>query len=160
MCCGRIPMEALNNGKQIWKEKFINLISPDSRLLIIGNRQIGFELLEIKELYAEDTLICSSFTGALLLAETGLLDGWEATQHWAFESTFRRNFTKAKLNTAKVLVTTRNGNRIVMSGASAAWHDLGLYLIGRYTGTAAGRAPWMPKERITFVELWLRLFVT
>jgi len=106
---------------------------------MIGNRQIGFELLQIKELYAEDTLICSSCTGAVLLAETGLLDGWEATQHWAFESTFRRNFPKVKLNTAKVLVTTGYGNRIVMSGASAAWHDLVLYLIGRYAGPAAAR---------------------
>jgi transcriptional regulator GlxA family with amidase domain len=116
------------------------LISPDSRLLIIGNRQIGFELLQIKEWYAEDTLICSSCTGALLLAETGLLDGWEATKHWAFESTFRRNFSKVNLNTAKVLVTTGYGNRIVISGASAAWHDLVLYLIGRYAGPAAARA--------------------
>lgn len=93
----------------------------------------------IRALYAGEALICSSCTGALLLAETGLLDGREATQHWAFESTFRRNFPRVKLNTAKVLVVTGEGSRIVMSGASAAWHDLVLYLIARYAGPAAAR---------------------
>ncbi len=94
----------------------------------------------IRGLYAAQTLICSSCTGALLLAETGLLDGREATQHWAFEHTFRRNFPQVKLNAAKVLVTAGDDDRIVMSGASAAWHDLVLYLIGRHVGPAAARA--------------------
>ncbi len=91
-------------------------------------------------LHAQGTLICSSCTGALLLAETGLLDDREATQHWAFERTFRRNFPKVKLNTAKVLVTCGDGDSIVMSGASAAWHDLLLYLIARHAGPAAARS--------------------
>lgn len=93
----------------------------------------------ICDLYDAGTLVCASCTGALLLAETGLLDGREATQHWAFESTFRRNFPQVKLNVAKVLVTTGDDDRIVMSGASAAWHDLVLYLIGRFSGPAAAR---------------------
>ena len=93
----------------------------------------------IRKLYADETLICSSCTGALLLAETGLLDGREATQHWAFEATFRRNFPRVKLNAAKVLVVTGDGARLVMSGASAAWHDLVLYMIARHAGPAAAR---------------------
>lgn len=93
----------------------------------------------IRNLYDAGTLVCSSCTGALLLAETGLLDGREATQHWAFEPTFRRNFPNVKLNAAKVLVTTGDNDRIVMSGASAAWHDLVLYLIARFAGPAAAR---------------------
>jgi len=94
----------------------------------------------MKDLYENEILLCSSCTGALLLAETGLLDNQEATQHWAFERTFRRNFPKVKLNTAKILVTTGEGDRIVMSGASAAWHDLVLYIIARYAGPAAARS--------------------
>ena len=69
-----------------------------------------------------------------------MLDGLEATQHWAFEATFRRHFPKVKLNTAKVLVTSGDGDRLVMTGASAAWHDLLLYLIARYAGPAAARS--------------------
>ena len=94
----------------------------------------------MKLLYTQGSLICSSCTGALLLAETGLLDNREATQHWAFAATFRRNFPKVKLNPAKVLVTCGEGDRIVMSGASAAWHDLVLYLIARHAGPAAARS--------------------
>lgn len=94
----------------------------------------------LKALYARNALLCSSCTGALLLAETGLLDDREATQHWAFERTFRRNFPKVRLNATKVLVTTGDGERLVMSGASAAWHDLVLHLIARYAGPAAARS--------------------
>ena len=36
--------------------------------------------------------LCSAYAGALLLAETGLLDGMASTTHWAFAPTFRRNF--------------------------------------------------------------------
>ncbi|KAA3632533.1 MAG: helix-turn-helix domain-containing protein [Proteobacteria bacterium] len=93
----------------------------------------------IRLLYAAGQVVCSSCTGALLLAETGLLDGREATQHWAFSSTFRRNFPGVRLNPGKVLVTAGDGDRLVMSGASAAWHDLVLYLVARLAGPAAAR---------------------
>lgn len=94
----------------------------------------------MKALYAGKGMLCSACTGALLLAETGLLDGQQATQHWAFETTFRRNFPKVKLDSTKVLVASGEGGRIVMSGASAAWHDLVLYLIARFAGPAAARS--------------------
>lgn len=93
----------------------------------------------IKAMYARDAIVCSACTGALLLAETGLLDGEEATQHWAFERTFRRNFPAVKLNPEKILVTAGPDQRLVMSGASAAWHDLLLYLIARCAGAEAAR---------------------
>ncbi len=93
----------------------------------------------LRRLYHDGKMVCSSCTGALLLAETGLLDGREATQHWAFSATFRRHFPNVRLNDAKVLVVTGDGNRLVMSGASAAWHDLVLYLVARTAGPAAAR---------------------
>ena len=41
MCCGRTPMQTLEDGKQVWKEKKLNWIFPDSRLLKIGNCRRG-----------------------------------------------------------------------------------------------------------------------
>lgn len=85
----------------------------------------------IMRMYRQGTLVCSACTGALLLAETGLLDGYEATQHWAFERLFRSRFPNVNLNVDKALVTTGTNGRIVMSGASAAWHDLVLHVIAK-----------------------------
>ncbi|WP_321528402.1 helix-turn-helix domain-containing protein [Sedimenticola selenatireducens] len=93
----------------------------------------------IRRMHQRGSLICSACTGAMLLAETGLLDDHEATQHWAFEALFREHFPRVRLNIDKVLLITGASNRIIMSGASAAWHDLVLYLIARYSSPQAAR---------------------
>jgi transcriptional regulator GlxA family with amidase domain len=93
----------------------------------------------LQQMHHQNTLLCSACTGAMLLAETGLLDGYEATQHWAFEALFRQKFPNIRLNISKVLITTGESERIVMSGASAAWHDLLIYLISRYVGPRAAQ---------------------
>ena len=83
--------------------------------------------------------LCSACSGVLLLAETGLLDGHEATVHWAYARTFRRNFPRVRLSVEKVLVITGNRGQFVMSGASASWHDLVLYLIARRAGPSTAQ---------------------
>ena len=85
-------------------------------------------------LHAKGARLCSACTGALLLAETRLLDGYAATQHWAFRQLFQQRFPKVDLQLEKVLLVTGEGSRILMTGASAAWHDLALHLIARYAG--------------------------
>jgi transcriptional regulator GlxA family with amidase domain len=94
----------------------------------------------LSSMHARGALLCSACSGVLLLAETGLLDGWEATLHWAYARTFQRNFPNVRLRLEKVLVVTGEGERFVMSGASSSWHDLALYLIARHAGPAAARS--------------------
>ena len=91
-------------------------------------------------MHARGALLCSACSGVLLLAETGLLDGREATIHWAYAQTFRRNFPAVRLRIEKVLVVTGERQEFVMSGASASWHDLVLYLVARHVGPAAAQA--------------------
>ncbi len=93
----------------------------------------------IRRQHDQGCLVCSACTGAMLLAETGLLDGQRATQHWAFARLFARHFPKVRLEIDKVLLTTGDSGRIVMSGASAAWHDLVLHLVDRHAGAAAAQ---------------------
>lgn len=90
--------------------------------------------------HAEGAILCSTCSGVLLLAETGLLDGREATIHWAYEQTFRHNFPQVDLKLQEVLVTSGERRDFVMSGASASWHDLVLYLIARLVGPTAAQA--------------------
>ena len=94
----------------------------------------------LTQMHAQGAMLCSACSGVLLLAETGLLDGHEATIHWAYASTFRHNFPNVHLRLEKVLVTAGERQQFVMSGASASWHDLVLYLIARHVGPAAALA--------------------
>lgn len=94
----------------------------------------------LKVMAAQGATLCSACSGVLLLAETGLLDGHEATIHWAYARTFRRNFPKVQLRVNKILVATGERRQFVMSGASASWHDLVLYLVARHVGPAAAQA--------------------
>ncbi len=94
----------------------------------------------LSEMHARGAMLCSACSGVLLLAETALLDGREATIHWAYGQTFRRNFPNVVLRLEKALVVTGERGELVMSGASASWHDLVLYLIAREIGPAAAQA--------------------
>lgn len=94
----------------------------------------------LSERHDQGAMLCSACTGALLMAETGLLDGREATIHWAFAPTFRRNFPEVHLRLDKVLVVAGEREQFVMSGASASWQDLVLYLIARHVGPTAAQA--------------------
>jgi transcriptional regulator GlxA family with amidase domain len=94
----------------------------------------------LRRMHEQGATLCSACSGLLLLAETGLLSGREATMHWAYEQTFRRNFPDVRLRLEKMLVTAGERQELVMSGAAMAWHDLVLYLIDRYVGTAAAQS--------------------
>lgn len=94
----------------------------------------------IRRLHAQGAMLYSACSGILLLAETGLLHGREATVHWAYADTFRQNYPDVELLIDEVLVASGEQEEIVMSGASASWHDLVLYLISRHVSPAAANA--------------------
>lgn len=94
----------------------------------------------LRRMRAGGARLCSACTGVLLLAETGLLDGGDATIHWAFAPTFERNFPDVRLRTREVLVTSGERPEFVMTGGVTSWHDLALYLIASYVGPSAAHS--------------------
>lgn len=82
--------------------------------------------------YAKGTTVTSSCTGAILLAEAGLLDGKEATTHWAFRDLFRMLYPEVHLRLEQNLCCVAPDHRIVTSGGTTMWQELALYLIARY----------------------------
>lgn len=94
----------------------------------------------LTDMHVKGAQLCSTCSGVLLLAETGLLEGKEATIHWIYAPTFRRNFPGVRLRLEKALVAIGEHNRFVMSGASTSWHDLVLYLISQHAGPTAAQA--------------------
>jgi transcriptional regulator GlxA family with amidase domain len=97
------------------------------------------EVRWLKAMRSRGAILCSACSGALLLAETGLLDGQDVTTHWTLERTFRENFPEVRLRLERELLISSDGT-LVMSGASTAWHDLALYLVSRFSGPATARS--------------------
>ena len=94
----------------------------------------------LQRLHGEGAMLCSACSGVLLIAETGLLSGREATIHPAYARTFRSNFPDVRLRLSETLVATGEREELVMAGASASWHDLVLYLVARHVGPTAAQA--------------------
>ncbi len=94
----------------------------------------------LRRQHAEGALLGSACTGVLLLGETGLLDGKDATIHWAFADTFRRAFPTVRIREDRALVTAGDRDDFVMTGGVTSWHDLALYLTARFVGRAAAQA--------------------
>lgn len=83
--------------------------------------------------------ICSICTGSVFLAEAGLLEGAEATSHWAVAPLFRRHYPQARLRQERILCAADAEQRIVTSGGASAWSDLALHLIARHCGETEAR---------------------
>jgi transcriptional regulator GlxA family with amidase domain len=86
----------------------------------------------IRTRHAHGSRIVSACTGALILAEAGLLDGKEATTHWAFREHFRKRYPRVRLRIERNLCLAADG--IVTSGGTTAWQHLALFLIDHYCG--------------------------
>lgn len=91
----------------------------------------------IRECHGAGSLIASACSGALLLARTGLLEGLDATSHWAYCDALRCQYPGTRWHPDRALVMSGEGQRIVMAGSGTAWHQLVLALIARHAGAEA-----------------------
>ena len=78
-------------------------------------------------------IVATACSGAILLAETGLLDGEEATTHWAYCDALAR-YPGVKVFPQRALVVSGRDGRLVMAGGGTSWEDLALYLVARLAG--------------------------
>jgi transcriptional regulator GlxA family with amidase domain len=135
-----VPVEA---GRSIRQIDSADVIIVPSILVERGEWEQGRYPALVKwlaEMHAAGAQLCSACSGVLLLAETGLLDGRDATVHWMYAQTFRRNFPKVRLRLDRALVAAGKHQEFLMSGASTSWHDLIRYLIAQHAGPTAAQA--------------------
>lgn len=97
------------------------------------------EIAWIRDQYEHGATVCSVCTGSMMLAEAGLLDNREATSHWSVFGVFEACYPQVLLRPERILVPSGLEHRIVTSGGSATWSELGLYLIARFCGDAEAR---------------------
>lgn len=93
----------------------------------------------IADAHRRGALVASVCSGALLLAATGLLNGLDATTHWAYADMFKRHFPEIRLRRERILVPAGDGHRLITAGGASAWADLLLYLIARLAGAEEAR---------------------
>lgn len=90
--------------------------------------------------------VCSVCTGSLLLASSGVLDGRDATTHWAAAEMMRAAFPRVRLHPDRILCASGPSQRIVTSGGPGSWEDLALHLIARFCG---------PQEAVRTAKLFV-----
>lgn len=120
-------------------------VAPDES---IGERYDA-EVAWLRERHDQGTLICSACSGAMLLARTGLLDGIDATTHWAYCEALRRDHPTTRWHPERGLIVASGDRRIVMAGSGVAWHQLVLFLIARFAGPQEA----MQVARINLLDL-------
>lgn len=85
----------------------------------------------LKQAHQRGATLASVCGGALILGETGLLDGRAATTHWAYDSVMRSRFPKVSVDTDRLII---DDGDIVTAGGLMSWTDLGLKLVDRFLG--------------------------
>ena len=92
------------------------------------------EIAWLRRCRERGSILASACTGALLFAEAGLLDGLDATSHWAYCDAIAERYPQIRVHPERALVVTAPGQRMITAGGGTAWLDLGLYLIARLVG--------------------------
>lgn len=86
----------------------------------------------LRRRHAARAMLYSACSGTVMLAESGLLDGCEATSHWGYQDLFRRQYPRVKFRPAPNLVFADARGGIVTAGGTTSWHDLALHIIARH----------------------------
>jgi len=117
-------------------------LGPDEHLKGRYPRLIAW----IRRQYEMGASIYSACSGAVMLAETGLLDGCEATSHWGYQALFRNHYPRVRFRPEPNLAFADPAGRIVTAGGTTSWHDLAIHLIARYCS---------PGEALRVVKVYL-----
>lgn len=106
------------------------MVAPQAS--IAGHYPLEIEWL--RAVYRQGAILSSACSGALLLAEAGLLDDQDATTHWAYCDSMSACYPRLRMHPQRALVVAGEGQRLIMAGGGSSWNDLGLFLIARFFG--------------------------
>ena len=138
------PLEGLFScGNRIPVSPDFDLFSaPDADIVILPELWLGPDedmkgkypelMAWVRQRYKDGASIYSGCSGSIMLAETGLLDGREATSHWGYERLFKNSYPEVRFNSEPVLTFGDAAGRIVTSGGTTSWHDLAMHIISRH----------------------------
>lgn len=91
-------------------------------------------LRALQDAAARGAMLVGLCLGAFVLAETGLLDGYAATTHWACATAFSQRYPRIRLQADRLYV---EAGQLLTSAGTAAALDCCLHLVRRQHGQAA-----------------------
>lgn len=119
--------------------------NPNASILILPELWLGPdedikghypELMDwIRSKYKAGITLYSACSGAIMLAESGLLDGCPATSHWGYKDLFRKQYPKVNFQSEPNLVFADPAGRIVTAGGTTSWHDLAIHIVSRHASS-------------------------
>lgn len=102
--------------------------TPETLVSSLSRPDVLEAKAQIQAWHAAGANIAASCIGTFLLADTGLLDGHEATCTWWLAPLFRERYPKVSLDDERMLVSS---DRVVTAAAALGHLDLALWLIRR-----------------------------
>jgi len=150
------------SGTQILPDAGIHDISGLDLIVVPGMNVSAIEPLGstdnadrkwVFEQHTAGTRVVAACSGAVYLAEIGILDDVEATTHWAYKNLFREYYPKVRLNLERNICFEDRQRGVVTSGGTTAWQELSLFLIQNYSGMEQARRTakfWLMTDRGDF----------
>ncbi len=101
---------------------------PEQLLPALERRDVRDALALLRESHASGARIAAACIGTFVLAESGLLDGHEATTSWWLAPLFRQRYPQVQLDSARMMVPSGS---FTTAGAAMGHLDLALWLLGQ-----------------------------
>lgn len=106
------------------------MVAPEEEL----SGRYTAEVEWLRQRYAAGATLAAACSGALVLAEAGLLDGQDSTTHWGYCEAMAGRYPKTRVHPNRALVISGEG-RLILGGGGTSWQDVTLFLIARFLGT-------------------------
>jgi transcriptional regulator GlxA family with amidase domain len=103
-------------------------MKPDLLVRALATPEVRGAGAVLRKWSGRGALAATACVGTFVLAETGLLDGEEATTTWWLAPLFRQRYPRVRLDESRIVVQS---NAVVTAGAALSHLDLALTLIRR-----------------------------
>ena len=121
--------------------------APQPHIVVIGAQRGSKKLPDwLRKVAPKADVVMSVCTGAFKLADSGLLDGKQATTHHDFYSSFQQRYPKVKLVRSTRFV--QSDDKLYTAGGLTSGIDLALHVVEAYFGreVAQRTADYMEHE--------------
>jgi transcriptional regulator GlxA family with amidase domain len=104
----------------------LNRTTAEALVPVLGRDDVVDALAALRAWRSGGARIAAACTGTFVLAESGLLDGGEATTTWWLSPLFRQRYPKVHLDAHRIVVPSGS---VLTAGAALSHLDLALWLI-------------------------------
>jgi len=106
------------------------MVEPDAELSELYAPEIAW----LRRCAAAGAQFATACSGAMLLAEAGLLDDCDVAIHWGYGEAMARRYPRLRVHPQRALSITGPEQRYLLAGGGTSWLDLTVYVVARLAG--------------------------